>query len=119
MRHPTVTVDVANSIIITVAFIYNCKVGIGSLVLDCRRFFHHATDSGAAVLAVAAATWADAGAVEEQVPRVGGRAGSRGPVVAVGTLVEEAIVPGAGENTGPSTPKLPTCIVVGRCRTSS
>lgn len=80
---------------------------------------HHATDSEAAVLVDVVVTWADAGAVEAQVPRVGGRVDSRGPVVAEGTLAEEAIEPVAGENAGPSTRKLPACIGIAICRTSS
>ena len=71
----------------------------------------HAADSEAVVLTTAAATWVDAGAVDVQVPRAGGRVGSRGPVVAVGTLVAEATVPVAGENAGPSTRVLPACWV--------
>ena len=63
-----------------------------------------ATDSTAVVLVVAE-TRDDVGAVEVQVPRVGGRVDGRGPVVAVGTLAEEAIVPVAGEDAGPSTRK--------------
>ena len=65
-----------------------------------------ATDSTAVALVVAAdVTRVDAGAAEEQTPRAGGRVGSRGPVVAVGTLAEEAIAPVAGEDAGPSTRK--------------
>ena len=64
-----------------------------------------AADSTAVELAAAAVTREDAGAAEAQVPRVGGRVGSRGPVVAVGTLAAEAIAPVAGEDAGPSTRK--------------
>ena len=77
-----------------------------------------ATDSEAVVLVAVAATWVDGGAVEEQAPRAGGRAGSRGPVEADGTLAAETTAPFAREDAGPSTRKLPTCWVA-RCRTSS
>ena len=77
-----------------------------------------ATDGGAVVLVVAV-TWKDIGAVEEQAPRGVGRAGSRGPVVAVGTSAAEAIVPAAGEDAGPSTRKLPVSVLARCSRTSS
>ena len=65
-----------------------------------------ATDGEAAPL-VAVACRVDVGAAEVQVPCVDGRVGGRGPVIAVGTLVVEAIAPAPGEDTGPSTPVLP------------
>lgn len=77
----------------------------------------HATDGVTAVLVAAAVTWVDVGAVEVQAPRVGGRVGSRGAIVAVGTLEDEAIAPAAGENAGPSTRKLPVSIIARRSRT--
>ena len=70
----------------------------------------YATD-GAAVVLVVVACREDAGAVEVQAPRAGGRVGSRGPVVAVGTLAVEAIAPALGEDTGPSTRVLPIRVV--------
>lgn len=91
--------------------------GVGGYFSEGLR--EDATDSVAVVLVAEVVTWVDAGAVEVQAPRAGGRVVSRGPVVAAGTLAVEAIAPVAGEDAGPSTRKLPTCIIGARYRTSS